>query len=429
MLTDLNKSQKVFFVIMYILTGISAVFGIFSFYTMITTKKPFTLGVTYADKLETELTGEVPVIELSVHSNLNDNGLPVYDMRINSYTDSEGNGIAGFGIQCVGDWKIINSSDYKKYSFKSTKYELNSTLQGYKDQYGGAFLSHNTGAFGDFYFYYTGDNGEIYIKTNLEEIPDYMLISMKDKETNENKYYRMTLKEYTFKEPRTDFAAIMLNWIPGVKTHDIITTKFSWFEIFDMLMDSAKNCSAGVEYEEFVLNLYDLSSFVNIEYLDSNGQYKELPNTSDNRHYFNVNVKYSLDGLQKSSDSMFKMVQASPSYDNSVVIEEKDYWKSKSVCYVTVNSLSYKMVDGVCIAYLDNEFAEYLKTISDDHIIYFNLYFDCCYLGFIVNGIDLSNFTFVNSPLNIYCHFPEDFIVLNKEACPSYSSLTISEVV
>ena len=148
MLSDLNKPQKIFMIILYCLTAVATLVGTFVIYYMATVAKPWTLSVTYADTLNVT-EGKPPIINVDIHSNENNNGKPVYDLRINSYTDSEGNGVAGFGIQCVGNWKIINNSDYEKYSYIDNKFSYKASMEGsiknygiddYLKQYGKAFV-------------------------------------------------------------------------------------------------------------------------------------------------------------------------------------------------------------------------------------------------------------------------------------------------
>lgn len=406
MFSDLNTGQKIFMIVTYILTFIVAVLGMFAIVTMFNVKKPFTLGVTYADKLDKEDGGKVPIFNVTVHENKNNNGLVVYDMQINSYTDHQGNGIAGFGIQSIGNYHIINNSGIEKYQFISSLARKDADLQKLKDEYGNMFMSNDSGIFGDFYTYYTGDDGLIYTLSSVEDIPDYMLISIEDN------YYRITLKEYEVSVINDDPWAF-LPWIPSEK---VITCQFSWFEVFDMVISSAMNSSAKVEYEEFKLNLFDLSDFITIEYLDSTGKYQPLKETTENRNYFTIYVNYNLNGLKDSSDSLFKMVYGSADYDYDNVVGVKDYDNVISRIIIGSKKLNYKLIDGVHYAYLDADFANYLASLKSCEILV-NL--DFTSLDFVVFGIDLSNFYFLKEDIEIkHSLGGNPFVLLNKGLCP-----------
>ena len=119
-MSDLNIPQKILMITLYILTAIASLVSCFVVYQLSTMVKPWTLGVTYASTL-TANENNIPIVEVSVKTNKNKNGQAVYDMQWNSYTDAEGSGISGFGIQCVGDWEVYNYSNLDKYEIRVTE--------------------------------------------------------------------------------------------------------------------------------------------------------------------------------------------------------------------------------------------------------------------------------------------------------------------
>lgn len=412
MLEDLNKGQKVFMVVIYLLTAVSMLFGGYAIYNLIEKEKPWTLGVTYASMLETD-DAKTPIISVNIHSNENKNGEAVYDFRINSYTDTEGNGIAGFGIQCVGDWKIINNSGYKEYSYSASLLTMDYLVESYTKQYGGRSGIGQTLAFGKFSFYYTGDDGEIYTYTSLKDIPNYMLISIEDA------FYRMKLKSYSC-EVRNDSTWAFLPWVSDTKTID---TNFTWFEVFDVAVKSAINSNAKTKYEEFSLSLFDLSDFITIQYKDSKGQYHNMEETSDVKNYFNIFVNYSMNGLTSASESIFGMVNYSTTWSIYEDLDVEEYWNAYSYISLTASNINYVYDEskGAYYATIDENLSTYLESLSNSEI---HCGFDFTALDIDVYAIDLKDFDFKIGSFVIRTTV-SDFMIYNQAFCGTVPTLEV----
>ena len=404
MLEDLNKGQKIFMIIVFLLTIISVVFGGYAIYNILEHEKPWTLGVTYADVLETE-EKETPIISINIHSNENENGESVYDFRINSYTDHEGNGVAGFGIQCVGDWKIINNSKYEEYSYATSYIKADSFISSNKAKYGGAFNVESTIAFGKFSFYYTGDNGEIYTTTYLDNIPNYMLINIGEE------FYRMKLKSYQCEVLNDDFWA----WLPFVSDYKTVDTAFTWFEVFDRVMRFAIDSNAKTKYEEFSLSLFDLSDFIVVEGLNDKGQYVSVETTSETRNYFTIFVDYSKDGLTNASESIFGMVNNSTTWSVYEDLDVEEYWKAYADIIINVSNLNYVYDESneSYYATLDENLSSYFNTLSDSEI---SCDFDFTSFDIDVGAINLKNFNFKIKSFNIKTN-DSNFKIYNQDYC------------
>ena len=80
MLRDLETPQKIFFYILFALTAVASALGIFALYGFINVAKPKTLGVSYATVLNTS-SGEMPICEVNIFSNKNNNGLELYEIN------------------------------------------------------------------------------------------------------------------------------------------------------------------------------------------------------------------------------------------------------------------------------------------------------------------------------------------------------------
>ena len=392
-----EKKRGILFAFVYIITAVALLFGIYAVYNLIAVQKPWTLGVVYASKLEAN-DQQVPIVTVKVSSNQNNNGQDLYEIQFNSYTDSEGNGVAGFGIQAVGrNWAIYNIDQYSSFNYLSggRSFELANRLNS-----GESFLKQNeTYIFGDVYLYYTGDNGVIYYSLSDSDLDDYLLIDI------DGQSFRLVLKDYTY---TTTSGAL---WWKDTETH---TARYSWFEVFDRIVDSAlKDSGPAQGYAEYPLSLMDLSHYFTVEYKDEDGQYHPMPDTAENRTYLTIQCDYSLDGATELSDSMFNLVANSTtwSYYNNTSVS--DYWQATTEEFTLdesmLNYIYYDSYDGYYLT-LDAKLENYLKTAKESVKVVIDISEKTDY---ILSGIDLNNFTFNISSFEIL-NAPSDFEILNQ---------------
>ena len=237
-----EKKRGIFFSIVYFVTAIMLALGVYAVYNLIAVQRPWTLGVTYAGMISTDDT-QANIVDVNIKSNSNNNGEILYEIQFNSYTDTDGSGIAGFGIQVVGaDYELYNYADIfttaggVDYNVAQKKYDR--------------VLNQNYSyIFGDVYLYYTGDNGIVYRSLNVSDLDDYLLIDI------DGMYYRLVLNDYPVKTTTGSL------WWEEEKTTYF---QYSWFDVFDYIIQSALDTSATGVYEEFALPLFDLSDFLTI---------------------------------------------------------------------------------------------------------------------------------------------------------------------
>ena len=392
-----EKKRGILFAFVYITTAVALLFGVYAVYNLIAVQKPWTLGVVYASKLEAN-DQQVPIVTVKVSSNQNNNGQDLYEIQFNSYTDSEGNGIAGFGIQAVGrNWAIYNIDQYSSFDYLSgdRMFELVDRLNS-----GERFLKQNeTYIFGDIYLYYTGDNGIIYYSLSDSDLDDYLLIDIG------GQAYRLVLKDYTY---TTTSGAL---WWKDTETH---TARYSWFEVFDRIIDSAlKDSGPAQGYAEYPLSLMDLSHYFTVEYKDEDDQYHPMADTAENRTYLTIQCEYDLDGATELSDSMFNIVANSTtwSYFNNTSVS--DYWMATTEEFTLdesmLNYIYYSSYDGYYLT-LDVKLENYLKTAKESVKVVIDIDKKTDYT---LSGIDLKNFTFNISSFEIL-NAPSDFEILNQ---------------
>ncbi len=409
-MSELSRGQKAFMIIMYILGALSLIVSCFVIYQISTIDKPWTIGVVYADKIEAN-DNQVNICTVNIKRNANKNGQDLYEMQWNSYTDSDGNGIAGFGIQVLGNWNIVNLDEHSPY-YLSYEYLKEIEDKGYNS----AIRQNASGILGNAYLYYTGDNGEVYYSLDSEDLDNYLLISIN------GQFYKLTLKNYSYETESDNF------WDNLFGNLKVETTTYSWFELFDYIMQSAIQSSANGEYSEFPLSLFDISKYCYIEYKDDKGQYHELEDTTENRTYLTIQVNYDNDGATEVADSMFKQVAYSTTWDYYSSLELDDYWNAYSTFYLTedyVNFVYDQTQDSYYIT-LDSKFSDYLSK-STDHKIVVNLNLDN--LDMSIYGIDLQEFDFDITSFTINSSTLDDLVIYNQESCDIVPTLNLGGAV
>lgn len=385
------------------LTAVALAFGIFAGYNLAMVAKPWTIGVTYADKLTYD-ENQAHIMNVKISSNQNNNGEPVYDLLFNSYSDSDASGVVGFGIQCVGDWKVLDCSDIEEYNYRNWrtnggKFDK-TTMDRMNDIDNFKAYSETTFVKGNFYLYATGDNGTTYYALDYSRVNNFLLIDI------DGQFYKISLKDYNY----TYYTYKYEGWPWEKEIEHTETVKFTWFEVFDAVMRSAMNNSGSEEFSKYALPLFDLSQFITIEYL-SNGQYKQLDATTENRNYMTIPVEYSKDGAVKASDSLFKMVKNSASWSYYEGTEVENFWAVVATIDVTEKNVKLIEAGNEWYITLDDRYSKYLSNLSSVEISV-NINLDN--LDKTISGIIMDKFTFKVKEFNITSANSQSFAVLNK---------------
>ena len=412
-MSDLNKAQKGFMITLYILTAFALLVSAFVIYNIVTREKPWTIGVTYASTL-TANENNVDICKVTIHDNTNNNGDSLYEIQFNSYTDADGTGVAGFGIQAVGDdWSVWNyDQNYQNYVFRNMGTDFGNATEGYSR----VLIQNNSYIFGDVYLYYTGDDGLVYYNISADDLDNYLLIDI------DGQFYRLTLKEYSYTVDKDGF----WNGLFGQK--ETRTATYSWFEVFNKIISSAKEHSSAEEYQEFALKFYDLADFLNIEYKDESGQYHKLDDTSERRNYLAIQVEYDRDGVVEAKDSAFYQIANSTTWNYYENLDLDDYWNAYSDIEITEDHISavYNSIENAYYITLDERFSEYLSTLQMAKIS-INLNLDN--LDYAIYGIDLQNFDFNIESFEISSSTLDDLTIYNQEACSIEPELNLGGAV
>lgn len=367
---DMTKGQKIFMGVMLGLTFIAIFVSTFVIYQFATMKKPWTLGVTYASQLTYDQEQKY-IAEAHIYGNDNNNGQAVFELQFNSYTDTDGTGVEGLGIQAVGEWDVGN-------------------IEG-QTLWPGYVPDKKTWHTDNIYLYKTTDGQRTYYVLPENQLDDYLLIDIN------GEFYRLVLQDYSYTvEQQVNFGKYMLNLITFQwnKQNEYIpkTARYTWYEVFDNIMNSAINNSGKEIYTDYSLSSYDLSKFFRVQKKNEKGQYYDLEEASDYKTCLNIPVKYSKDGLINASQSKFGMIANSTNYSYYEGTPVEDYWNATTNVILTEDYLTLNKKDtDTYYLTIDSKLAEYLNN-RDNLTISALINIDN--INYKVVGIDISNFTF-----------------------------------
>lgn len=389
MLKNLNTVQKVFFWILFGLSVVSLFVSIFVIYVMATQRKPETLGVTYAATLDSS-SGNVPICEVEIWSNDNKNGQQMYEIQWNSYTDTQGNGVKGFGLQILGNYSLYDNGTI--------------TSRQILDNYNKITVLNDSYFIGSSYFYYTDDLGLSSYACPIEEIEDCLYIDIDDT------FYKMNLITNTVQRKKTDIWSTIKSWF-GSYSYEDVNYQYSWYSISDYIIKSALLDSARANNEIFYINYLDCAEYYELLQYDGR-QYKEMPEVSHLKNYLQVKVTYHKDGAQEYTDSLFHQVANSVTWSYDDGTNAKDFWDSEDTFTITEDMISLLKLEGVDAYYItiDSAFVDLLKTQTNtNYIIDINL----DNISKNVIGVELSNFTLEVESFTISSSTDMQFTVLN----------------
>ena len=201
-----------------------------------------------------------------------------------------------------------------------------------------------------------------------------------------------------------------------------MNTQFTWYEVFQYAINSAKSSSGTSEFEEYSLSLFDLADYLEIQCYEGD-QYKNMPSTSENRTYLTIPVDYSAKGATQAGDSIFKQIASSPTWSFYDGTNIEEYWNAYADITLTESNCNFVYDESQDSYYLtiDEMFVNYLKTLSYSEI---SIHLDVSVLDFDVYAIDLKNFTFKINDFVITSKY-EDFIVYNQAYCNVVPTLEV----
>ena len=393
MLRDLETPQKVFFYILFALTGVAFALSVFAIYGFMNNAKPKTLGVSYANVLTTS-SGEVPICEINIFSNKNNNGLELYEVRFNSYTDVEGSWVKGFGLQVpTCDWGA-----YLSTNTSSKHYLINLPTLSSFVYFKTSVQTKDLIVYGDWSFYQSDDLGANSYKF-VGELSNNLYIDI------EGEFYQIVLNSYKYQTWKT-------NWL-GQKKYKDETGTYTWFELFRHIVDSCMHDNRALGDSTYYIDLLECSKYYHLLKQNDKGQYLPLDKVSDLRNYLQVKVNYHDDGITDASQSMFKQVKYSPTWSYWDGTGVEDFWSVVTPMHITEANITTIESNGKNYITINQDYVAYLKTLSNAEF-YVNINLDN--IDTEVSGILMDNFTMKTQEFNITSSTSQEFEILNPSS-------------
>lgn len=362
---------KIFNLILIIITifavGVISMLVYFSYWGK--DKVPTALTTAYVTSItDPQTKEEKTVMEVKVMSNEINNGEPMVEFLINSYTDTSRSALIGIGFQLVGD---------------------------------------------DLYYYNRTNSGSFMQVTDFNQKEDVFLIDIEDQ--------LIALRlDGTYEVEQIDGWKIVrtigflgLNTLfEGDNYVKTVSHNYTIKDFMEAIRDTVVSNSNGTG--EGTLSLVDVSAYFNLYDATTNEQIKNesLGQYGLQRSYFNVEYSYSKAGVNWAKQSLFGSVAGDGDYNNSTIDPNKDYWQATSRVELTFDNFEKRTsaLDGKDYLYLTPE------TISKMNLntaieIYININLD----GTNVGGFDyyaLSNLKNIKE-IKITSSVEKSFKILN----------------
>lgn len=308
---------KVVNIILVVLMCISAIVcGLYLYYHFFVKPNHDTIGVNYFDyqtptdildindisDSDIEMYQNRTLFEFSYYDNSLDNGIEMFDFKINHFTDSTltTSTCRSVGLQGYYDYTLTFNPSSPK--LKDVEYLLNRDL----DIYYYTFQDDISWA-----GYYYDSNG-----TNSAFNNDSKFIVS----INNNPYLiqlngtRKIIKDKKFL---------------GIKVgEEEETVNLTWLELCVEIMYSVQTNSKGYSDGYFIFDCSDYFKDIKA-YNPETKKFDKIPDVDITKNYSYVKFTYSNNGVTKASQSLFGLVKGDPNYgmeDNDILLE--DYWKA-----------------------------------------------------------------------------------------------------
>lgn len=304
------------------------------------------------------------IFEVNYYSNDNNNGLEMFEIKINYFMDEERESFYSQGIQFVGNTKdstlkFVYNSD--KDSEVETKFWSRSRWFGSYDSLSDGTV-HNYASSDD----YQTTMGKF---TPFGVDSSFRITLSEEIETDDGVTKRDDL--YLLKFQGTDTA------VEDAYKH--ATSKVLWYtgdfysynDIYLMsreLYESAKTMKRGTSHATVVefLNFFNFSKFDGSTYVDLN-KADTSKVKAEIASYFVIKFNISADGARQASDSVFNNVKGSPTFNLTGDYSSDDYYIGKTIMNVNNNMFDKVQVqEGFVALKLKAEYIEYFSQYKDE---------------------------------------------------------------
>lgn len=270
--------------------------------------------VSISDSLSEEEIAEYEkrvLLNVNLYSNEDENGLPISEMRLDYFTDTnmDTNSCRSTGMQVLFDipgvYDAIVNSDWEKIA---------------------QFLDGDTNL-----YYYETYNGVSWGGSNL---PEHLQNPL---DRDKSFIVKINDTPYLFKLDGTYTKTITSGWwiFKSTKTK---TYNFTYLDLMIELLTSVKYNSLGDT--DFYLAVDISKYFTNIkEYNPETQQFDKEPSVDISNKYCMMKFHYSKNGAINSSDSMFGLISGNASYGKTSD-SSTEYWKAFMRYNYTVSNLN-----------------------------------------------------------------------------------------
>lgn len=333
--------KKTFIVIISILFSLCFAIDIWYLYILFFAPEKVANNTFYVD-LQSSSDGSIvkPIIEINYYTNNNKNGYEMFEIKMNTLTDSNKTSILSKGFQYIS--KDVNGFiDFAYHYNNAVKDKLIKHENGWynaKDYYS-YWGSFSTGINGVTYNY-TCDNfsDNSFVSTDETNLDDFFVIEIG------NEIYGMKFKGKN--TPMNDVTHIAdfedgydFNVLWGTQNYASYYTYFDVHYLSFLLKRSCGTLKYGTN-NMIVFDFDDLFDYY--EFDENNGVFSDKIMEDSTKvinyvkNFYAIKVFICEDGAQNSADSLFGLIHGSPNYSVNNDYTNSDYFFGRSIIKATL---------------------------------------------------------------------------------------------
>lgn len=361
---------------------------------------------TFGDRKEVSNTMEIdmletadgshrePFIEVNYYSNKKQNGLEMFEIKLNCFIDESQERLMSVGMQYIANtvegniaWDTAMKGHYDKHS-----------------SYGFLGLGHRIDYEVYFNTFLTGDNSyyEYQSTNNYETVLGNTINKIKKtsrfKVTLGDEMFELGLK---FDTPDEDF---YLGYITYTSIATIDHNERYKYVDQHLLAHDLYESMQSAQYGE---NIYEIAKFANyFTYYQFDGdtyvQMKDVKNSkvrTDFENYYVIKVNKSEDGARIATDSMFNAIKGDSTFNLNGEHINQDYYYGRNIINVGLSDFDRVMQeDGTILLTLKSSFIEAYKPYKGKIALDINIESE---EPVIIDEETLSDFRIINQQINI----------------------------
>lgn len=378
--TNVNNKTKLFIIVYSIICV-----GLISWYFVLQSLVPLKLEIkTYNIDLQESISGEQePLIDVVYYNNKNNNGLEMFEVRWNSYSDDNKTEFNSLGFQYVANNKIdsLNWETFINSDYPRKKEKIKQTLWA-ETYYMYSAMSYRTDNNSSAYYYCSSDN--YYTSLNNSELGI------------DNKYFRIEVdgELYLIQFKGADYSDenffvatgeqdVGVNYYDHDSTFFGDTFYFAYYSkdfsyLNHLLFESVQGVAGGTEHY-YKFNFGNLFNFYE---QDSNGTYSEDKVAGDKLNKLlqlsetNVAIKIKVvdDGARYATDSLFDKIKGNQNFNLTGDYQSEDYFYGRDVIKLNVTNFDFVQVtENIFALKLNKKTMNNLEKYINDIVLEINI--------------------------------------------------------